>query len=122
MAISSILSKDLWDITSKVLIESISSSKNSILTAFSLFIGNISTIPPLMANCPSPFYHRHPFIANYYKVFEISVKSTVSPTVKEMMLFKNNSLSISFLPIASGLVITISYSPFRILCKALILS
>ncbi len=45
-------SMDLWVFTSNHLTESISSPKNSILTALSASTGNISTMPPLTAYCP----------------------------------------------------------------------
>ena len=49
-----IFSIDFCEKTSKVRIESISSSNNSIRIGLLFSRENISTIPPLMLNCPNP--------------------------------------------------------------------
>ena len=90
---SLIFSMDLPEKESKSLIESISLSQSSILKAFSNIGLNISIMPPLIENCPTPstkLAFSYPINTNFSVKFSIS---NISPILK----FNINFSNISFL-------------------------
>ena len=106
-------SMDLWVDTSKNLIESISSSNNSILTGNLLCTGKISTIPPLIANCP---FDSIVSTLSYFNTFNFSWSS--SKFIKSVSLIVNvyflaTDFFVIFLVNASKVVTIIGCSLFN---------
>ena len=99
-----------WLSASNTLIESISSSHNSILTGASSVYENISIIPPLMANCP--LASTIPNLSNPIAVsfFAISSTSSMSPFLRLMTALLNLSTGRSISDIPS-MVVTIVSGP-----------
>ena len=106
-------SMDLWVDTSKNLIESISSSNNSILTGNLLCTGKISTIPPLMANCP---FDSIVSTLSYFNTFNFSWSS--SKFIKSVSLIVNayffaTDFFVIFFVKASNVVTMMNFSLFN---------
>ena len=114
-------SVDLWLITLKYLIESISSPQNSILTPIFSVI-DISTIPPLTLNCPFPSIRSYLLYPRFMSLCFISSILYWSPIFSFILFLYRAFLLIIFCITASIVVTTITFLFSFILFSISILS